>query len=97
MNSILQPFGDPVARKGDEDDQTDHLGTGAISRTCWVGAARCGLILDVDGDEGNRKPGTKGGRQNTSDGADEEDMSERPRNVHGLLQHDDAKRDAWDP
>ena len=102
MNGVLQPLGDPVPCKRDEDDQTNHFGrrapTGTGSaRAGRVAAATRGLVLDVDADEGDGEPGAERDGAEAADGGDEKDMTETAGDVHGLLQHDHREGDARDP
>lgn len=98
MNCILEPLGNPVCGKGDEDDEADDLAlaapAGPLATGGIVGAR---LVFDVDGDEGHRIVGGKERGQKAADGADQVDVAVLLGDINGRLEHEDAKGDARDP
>lgn len=67
MDGVFEPFGDPVTRKGDENNQTNDLGTRATTCSSTAGWVGTGLILYVDCHQCNREPGAKGSCNDTTD------------------------------
>jgi len=81
VDDVLEHFGDPIAGKGDEDNQADDFGARAAAGAlcaCRVGA---GLVFDVDGDEGDGEPGAEGGGEEPADEGDEVNVAEALGNV----------------
>lgn len=52
VDGVLDPFGNPVAGKGDKDNKTNDFGgragTSTAGRARGIGAAAAGLVFDVD-------------------------------------------------
>ena len=107
MHRVFDPFSDPVTRKRDEDQQSDDFGCWTAATTS--GGARAGgipsvpvpvparLILDVNGDQGDRVPGSKGQGDEPTDGANKEHMSKVFCHIHRLLEHDNAEWNSRNP
>ncbi|KFY62481.1 hypothetical protein V496_04569 [Pseudogymnoascus sp. VKM F-4515 (FW-2607)] len=95
VDDVLEDLGDPVTRKGDEDDEPDDLGPRAVA----VDAARlvAGSVLGVHGDEGDGEPGAECGGDDAADEGDDEDVTVVLGDVDDGLEHQHREGDAWDP
>ena len=94
MDSVLDPFGDPVHGERDEDDEANHFAvTASSSRNVASGVVARRLVLGVDGDEGNGIPGSKGHGDNATNEAHDVGVSIFLANIHAGLEH---QRREWD-
>lgn len=102
MDGILDPFGNPVSGKGDENDQAYNLARGATaasaggtsridSSTIGTSSTLVRFVFDVYGDQRHRKPRAKGKSCNSSQSTDKEDMPKILGNIHSSLQHHNAE------
>lgn len=96
MNGILDPFGNPVPGKGDENDQTYNFDWGAIATSAgWTSridssptstsSTLIRFVPDVYGDQRHRKPSAKGKSCNSSQRTNKEDMPKILGNIHSSL------------
>ncbi|KFY36336.1 hypothetical protein V494_05100 [Pseudogymnoascus sp. VKM F-4513 (FW-928)] len=85
VDDVLEDLGDPVPRKGDEDDEPDDLG----GRAAAVGLARrvAGVPARVHGDQGYGEPGAEGGGDDAADEGDDEDVAVVLGNIDDGLEH----------
>jgi hypothetical protein len=101
VDGVFDPFGDPVAGEGDEDEETDDGCAGAAATAGWVGAGAAtavgGLEGNVDGYQCDREPCREGDCSNTADEADQENVAMMTCHVHCCLEHHNGERYAWDP
>lgn len=98
MDRVLEPLGNPVHGKGDEDKQTNDCGAAATTGpgrvASWVLSR---FVLYIDSNHGNREPSTQCGSDDTSNERDEVDVSELLGDINASLEHDHAERDPWNP
>lgn len=101
MNSILDPFRDPVAGESDEDEETDNSRTGAAAAASWVRASTAVAVgrlkCNVDRHQCDGEPCGERDCHNTAKEADQENMARMTCNIHRRLEHHNCERDARDP
>jgi len=98
VDSVFQPFGDPVHGKRDVDHEADQRRLAAPAPVgAAVGVLRRRLVLDVYRNHGDGEPGGKGGRDEAADQADEVDVAVFLAHVDGRLEHEGRKGDARNP
>lgn len=96
MDGVLEPLGEPVHGKRDEDDEADDLAfTAATIGAGGVIVRR--LILDVDCDKSDRKPSRHGRGDDASDQAGEVDMTILLANVDGSSKHQRREGNSRNP
>ena len=96
MDRVLQPFGDPVPREGNEDYEPND-GRGATIPTSTACRVVAWLILDVYGDESDTEVRSESCCDEPSKERNEVDVAELLRYVDRRLQHQDGEGDTRDP
>ena len=86
MDRVLQPFGDPVPRKGNEDYEPND-GRGATVSTSTACRVVAWLILDIYSDESNAEVRSESCCDEPPKERDEVDVAELLRYVDCGLQH----------
>lgn len=96
MYCVLEPLGEPVGNKGDVGNEARNFGvaTSSIDARFAISSWR---ILDVDGSKGDSKPGGIRRADEPSEKADHVDMAVVVSDVDRSLEHEGAKRYAFDP
>ena len=99
MDGLPNELRDPVAGKGDEDDESDDggIGTGTLASDAQGLIAGRRLEADVDRDEGDREPSAKSRGNQATDQRDCKDAPVMTGHVHDGLQHEDGEWNTWYP
>lgn len=98
VDGVLQPFGNPVHCKGDEDHQTDNLGLAAAAPiSATVGVVGRWLPLGVNSDHGDSEPSTEGSSEETTNQADEVDVAILLADSNAGLEHQGGEWNSRDP
>ena len=99
MDGLPDELSDPVAGKGDEDDEPDQrgIGTGTLAIEAQGLIAGRRLEANVDRDEGDREPSAESCGNQPTDQRDCENAPVMTSDVHDRLQHEDGEWDTWYP
>ena len=97
MDSILEPFGDPVAGESDKDEEAYDFCRGTSTRALTTRRIVARIEFDVHRDKRDGKPRTKGCGKNTTDEGDKPHVTEALRDVDTRGEHQSAEGNARDP
>lgn len=96
MDCVLQPFGEPIPGKGNEDKQANNLCVAASTLSAG-GVVRTGIVTHVDCNKGHGVVGSKGGRDHSSESTHKPHMTMMLGDINGCLEHKSAEGDTGDP
>lgn len=97
VHGVLDPLGDPVHGEGDKHYEANDLTTTTASVAITRRIAAGGLVLGIDGHQGDGEPGPKTSRNQATDEADHVDMAVLFADVNGSLEHQGREGDPFNP
>lgn len=88
VDGVLEPLGNPVHGKSDENKETNDFALATVlSSSTAIRIIWRWLPFNIDGHHGNREPSSKGSTENTTNQADEVDVSILLAYIDTCLEH----------